>query len=379
MGKRKSEGDKGNVGESLLKTFILRYNNKKALLGGWKLNKKLQVFISSTYTDLIEERQAAVQAVLDAGHIPAGMELFKAGNASQLETIYKWIDNSDVYMLILGGRYGSIEEKTGKSYTQLEYEYAIGKGLPIFSVVLRNDFIKKKSELLGEECTVENANVSKYNDFKDLVMSKIVREVSDCKDIMLAIHTTLKDFMEEYEFVGWVRSNDTELNADLLNQLNDMNKAISTLKEEKNRLKLELDNLKQNFESNLAFEGDVIEIVGTYNQENGYRNGMRQYTTKTISREITWDSMFILWAPRLFTTLNVTTAQKELERALKDYMGRYFDMNDNLFQTIKIQYHALGLIKAYEARTTSGGTSEFIKLTEKGKNYLITKSAIIKS
>ena len=91
------------------------------------------------------------------------------------------------------------------------------------------------------------------------------------------------------------------------------------------------------------------------------------------------DKMFLLWAPRLFTTLNIVSAQKQLEYALKDYMGRYFDMNDNLFQTIKIQYHALGLIKAYEARTTSGGTAEFIKLTEKGKNYLIQKSAITKS
>ncbi len=42
------------------------------------MDKKLQVFVSSTYRDLIDERQAAVQAILDAGHIPAGMELFKA-------------------------------------------------------------------------------------------------------------------------------------------------------------------------------------------------------------------------------------------------------------------------------------------------------------
>ena len=96
------------------------------------MNKKLQVFVSSTYTDLIEERQAAVEAILDAGHIPAGMELFKAGNKSQLETIYKWIDDSDVYILILGGRYGSIEEISGKSYIQLEYEYAVKKKYAIF-------------------------------------------------------------------------------------------------------------------------------------------------------------------------------------------------------------------------------------------------------
>lgn len=41
------------------------------LRGLINMNKKLQVFISSTYTDLTEERQAAVEAILDAGHIPA--------------------------------------------------------------------------------------------------------------------------------------------------------------------------------------------------------------------------------------------------------------------------------------------------------------------
>jgi hypothetical protein len=44
--------------------------------------RRLQVFISSTFLDLKEERQAAVEAVLRAGHIPAGMELFSAGNES---------------------------------------------------------------------------------------------------------------------------------------------------------------------------------------------------------------------------------------------------------------------------------------------------------
>lgn len=69
------------------------------------MDKKLQVFISSTFVDLKEERQAAVQAILKAGHIPAGMELFTAGDKSQMETITRWIDESDIYMLILGGRY----------------------------------------------------------------------------------------------------------------------------------------------------------------------------------------------------------------------------------------------------------------------------------
>jgi Domain of unknown function (DUF4062) len=70
------------------------------------MKRKLQVFISSTYSDLKEERQAAVEAILKAGHIPAGMELFTAGNKSQMTTIERWIDESDVFMLILGGDMG---------------------------------------------------------------------------------------------------------------------------------------------------------------------------------------------------------------------------------------------------------------------------------
>ena len=33
------------------------------------VKKKLQVFVSSTYTDMLVERQAAVEAILRAGHI----------------------------------------------------------------------------------------------------------------------------------------------------------------------------------------------------------------------------------------------------------------------------------------------------------------------
>lgn len=170
------------------------------------MNKKLQVFISSTYTDLIEERQAAVEAILDAGHIPAGMELFKAGNESQLKTIYKWIDESDVYMLILGGRYGSIETKSGKSYTQLEYEYALSKDIPIFAVVLSQSFLTDKINSLGLSNTMEHVTPDKYQSFKSLVMSKIIREVDDCKDIKITILSTLNEFMKNYDLIGWVRN-----------------------------------------------------------------------------------------------------------------------------------------------------------------------------
>src|SRR5580698_4939495 len=113
--------------------------------------KKLQVFVSSTFSDLIKERQAAVEAILTAGHIPAGMELFTTGDESQMEVIKQWIDESDVYLLILGARYGSIEPKSEKSYTQLEYEYATSKNKPVFACVIKEDAIDVKNRAEGKE------------------------------------------------------------------------------------------------------------------------------------------------------------------------------------------------------------------------------------
>lgn len=170
------------------------------------MNKKLQVFVSSTYTDLVEERQAAVEAILDAGHIPAGMELFRAGK-SQLRTIYKWIDESDVYMLILGGRYGSVEEDSGLSYTELEYRYALSKNMPVFTIVLEDSYLFIKAASKGANTIFEKDNPNKYSSFKNFVKTKIVKFVSDINQISSIIHSHLNSIIDDndYKLVGWQR------------------------------------------------------------------------------------------------------------------------------------------------------------------------------
>jgi hypothetical protein len=101
--------------------------------------RKLQVFLSSTYEDLIPHRLAAMEAILAAGHIPAAMEQFSPGDETAWEKIRAWIDESDCFILILGGRYGSIEPRSKKSYVHLEYEYSIKKKKPFFSLVVKKD------------------------------------------------------------------------------------------------------------------------------------------------------------------------------------------------------------------------------------------------
>ncbi|MDD4876890.1 MAG: DUF4062 domain-containing protein [Dehalococcoidales bacterium] len=169
-------------------------------------NVKFQIFVSSTYTDLIDERQAAVEAILKAGHIPAGMELFAAGNESQLDTIKRWIDSSDIYMLILGTRYGSLEPKTGFSYIELEYEYAVSVNKPLFAVVTR-----KTSPIDYPD---------KYALLKEKVLSKTCSFFEDSKDIKLSIHESIQDMQNRLKLNGWISASEIPNTKHLIDEIN---------------------------------------------------------------------------------------------------------------------------------------------------------------
>ncbi len=171
------------------------------------MRRKLQVFVSSTYTDMLPERQAAVEAILRADHIPAGMELFAAGNESQWETIQRWIDDSDVYMLILGGRYGSIEPNSGKSYIQLEYEYAIEKNKPVFAAVIDEAYLTSKVKEIGPDA-MERVNGLLLNTFREMVTGKICRFFKDLGDLKLIVFESLANLNRNEQLGGWIRGSE---------------------------------------------------------------------------------------------------------------------------------------------------------------------------
>lgn len=201
------------------------------------MDKKLQIFISSTYVDLKEERQAAVQAILKAGHIPAGMELFTAGDKSQMETIKRWIDESDIYMLILGGRYGSLEPTTSLSYTELEYDYAVEKEKPLFAVVITEDALDKKVKANGLDC-IERNQPAALAEFRNKVLSNISSFFDDSKDIKLCVHETIGDFLGRYQFSGWVRGDTVADTAPLLEE-------IKRITANRNELETQITELKK--------------------------------------------------------------------------------------------------------------------------------------
>ncbi|RYZ92163.1 MAG: DUF4062 domain-containing protein, partial [Sphingobacteriaceae bacterium] len=130
------------------------------------MERKYQVFISSTYTDLIDERQEVTRQILNHSHFPIGMEMFAPSDEAQWHIIEKTIDSSDVYILILAYRYGSTLDIPGTggkprsiSYTEREFEYAVKKK-PVI-VFVKDDIeivhtIKQLEKLTVERrCTIE--------------------------------------------------------------------------------------------------------------------------------------------------------------------------------------------------------------------------------
>ena len=95
---------------------------------------KYQVFISSTYDDLKEERDQVIKACLEMGHIPVGMEMFSAADEEQWQTITRQIDDCDYYVVIVANRYGSMVN--GISHVEKEYNYAVSKGIPTIGFIL---------------------------------------------------------------------------------------------------------------------------------------------------------------------------------------------------------------------------------------------------
>jgi hypothetical protein len=173
------------------------------------MDRKLQVFVSSTYKDMNEERQAAVEAILEAMHIPAGMELFTASNKSQLETIYKWIDDSDIFCLILGGRYGSIDKDSGKSYIELEYDFAVKMKKPCFTLVIHEDYLDEKVKKMGRE-VIESLNGQLLKKFKDKVQNKMCNFFTSLDSLKLIITKSLNEIAKKKSLVGWVKSDNID-------------------------------------------------------------------------------------------------------------------------------------------------------------------------
>lgn len=98
------------------------------------MEKRYQVFISSTFEDLKEKRAEIAEVLRLNKFVPIMMENFTPTGETQTDIIHRAIDKCDCYVLIVGGRYGSLNNE-GISYTEAEYNYAKAKNLPVLAFI----------------------------------------------------------------------------------------------------------------------------------------------------------------------------------------------------------------------------------------------------
>lgn len=166
------------------------------------MERRYQVFISSTYIDLKSARNEVSEALLRADCFPAGMELFPATDEEQFKFIKSVIDQSDYYIVITAGRYGSLHPDTGISFTEMEYDYAVSVDKPVIRLLHRDPFNELKGELI-EQNDKGRKLLIKFR--KKLTSGALVRFWSDPKELGTEVLHSLNEVKKRYGSGGWVR------------------------------------------------------------------------------------------------------------------------------------------------------------------------------
>jgi hypothetical protein len=78
------------------------------------------IFVCSTFDDLEPEREGVLDAIRRVQQRHSAMEFFGAGEAQPIETCLAEVRESDLLVVIVGLKYGSLVPGMGVSYSQAE-------------------------------------------------------------------------------------------------------------------------------------------------------------------------------------------------------------------------------------------------------------------
>jgi hypothetical protein len=318
------------------------------------MQKKYQVFIFSTFTDLIEERKEITKAILEMNHIPSGMEAFLSADEEQFSYIKKVIDQCDYYVLVIGGKYGSVAP-SGKSYTEMEYDYAVATKKVVLACIHADvsrlpagnvDSDTKQKELLEAfKSKVKTGRLVSFWNTKEELKSNIIISLS-------------KAFFES-PGVGWIRG-DTAASEDVLSKL-------VSLQEENQILQEQIESMRA---QNTPKVSGLAGLDEHFTVNFTFHNGIDRYKT---SVDLSWGEIFMAIAPDISAN-GVRDFSESLKRFIIEKKEAVSASERPMLHgtdvdTIEVQMIALGLIN-------SRGSDGVLSLTDVGKAKLIELMSI---
>jgi len=301
------------------------------------MSVKYQVFVSSTYSDLVDERQAVSRAVLDMGHIPAGMEMFPAADIEQLTYIKKVIDECDYYVLIIGARYGSLDED-GVSYTEREFDYAIETGKTVL-VFVHQDIDQVP---LGKTDKDDTKRAKLLAFMEKASTGRLIQKWSNPTDLRANAIVSLTKAFSEMPQTGWVRA-DTIASASAMAD-------IIKYREEVDELKSQLDAARNSLSPRFDDAADLnTEVTFNYTYTAAY-NTPRRNGSKTMS----YVEFLRCIAGTLNTPSTLHGAKGALAAALKQRHGistYSMHLKDSEIEDALMHLVATGHVKMWAAQT----------------------------
>lgn len=301
--------------------------------------RRYQVFVSSTYEDLIEERAVIYDVLLRNDCIPAGMELFGAVDQDQFEFIKTVIDESDYYLVIVAARYGTLTNE-GISYTEKEYDYAVQKRIPVSALIHENP-----QSIESGKTDTDPELFKRLNAFKEKLSSGRLRDFwRNREDLAQKVAQSIKLQIEKNPRPGWVRDNDVS-EITLIKNTN-----TSETKTEDNQ-ELEIYSLED-----YPFPEIQVMLI--------CRNG-----NKGSNKEVTLDlaDLFFWISSEIATPLVEFEFQRNVNAYLKKDVFGYstIELRQDCYTSIKSHLFNLDLINI-ESKDIDGSTHNEIVITNKG-------------
>ena len=331
---------------------------------------KHQVFVSSTYRDLVEERKNVIHALLELDCIPSGMELFPATDEDAWTLIKEVIDGCDYYVLILAGKYGSTNSD-GVSYTEMEFDYAVSIGKPVIA------FIHENLENLSAANTEKTESMqTKLNAFREKAKSRHCKEWSTPEDLGGKVSRSLIQLRKRHPSPGWVPGKYAATDA-LLREVQELRSRVAQLELEAT---LSFKSAPPGTEK-LAQGSDPVTWNFTFHTD-------AKGTRKDFDLSVSWDTLFSYIGPSM---MNECTDDEMMQKVKLAYYHQIpselskFNPAKNVIlayvfeDKIRVQLQALGLIAPGIKRRAVSDSGRYWRLTSYGEKYLIHIKAERKS
>ncbi|GGA76883.1 hypothetical protein GCM10008015_16870 [Flavobacterium palustre] len=314
---------------------------------------KYQIFVSSTFEDLVEERELVIKAILEMGHIPVGMEMFSAGDEEQWKLIQRQIDDCDYYVVICAHRYGS--QDGDLSYTEKEYDYAFSKGIPTLGFVIGD-----KAEWPVNKSDTDTQKKTSLDLFKNKIKKKLISYWQNKEDLYGKVSIALMKQFTTNPGVGWIKSNELA-GPEVLIELTRLSKENSNFREEIKQLKFKIEAEETSKYDKLIASLRNHEI----NLSFYYKNGSDWEDSEKLSLY----RIFKLLAPECMSELSsVDTAmylsyfKTQKERELR----ATFPVPRNTIKQIFADFVVLNLVKPSLKKHSVKDENEYWTLTEEG-------------